>query len=62
MVQTMTTQSAKTTVTDETFTQAGVAKQFTKGLVMCAVQVTVAYGLVVGALTIGATVAERLFR
>lgn len=58
----MNTQTANTTVTDETITYAGVAKQFTKGLAMGAVQVTVAYGLVVGALTIGATVAERLFR
>lgn len=58
----MNTQTANTTVTDETTTYAGVAKQFAKGFVMGAVQVTVAYGLVVGALTIGVTVAERLFR
>lgn len=58
----MNTQTANTTVTDETITYAGVAKQFAKGFVMGAVQVTVAYGLVVGALTIGVTVAERLFR
>nr|DAE25313.1 MAG TPA: hypothetical protein [Siphoviridae sp. ctj7g1] len=58
----MNTQTANTTVTDETITYAGVAKQFAKGFVMGAVQVTVAYGLVVGALTIGATFAERLFR
>lgn len=58
----MNTQTANTTVTDETITYAGVAKQFAKGFVMGAVQVTVAYGLVVGALTIGVTVVERLFR
>ena len=58
----MNTQTANTTVTDETITYASVAKQFAKGFVMGAVQVTVAYGLVVGALTIGVTVAERLFR
>lgn len=58
----MNTQTANTTVTDETITYAGVAKQFAKGFVMGAVQVTVAYGIVVGALTIGATFAERLFR
>ena len=58
----MNTQTANTTVTDETITYAGVAKQFAKGFVMGAVQVTVAYGLVVGALTIGTTFAERLFR
>ena len=58
----MNTQTANTTVTDETITYAGVAKQFAKGFVMGAAQVTVAYGLVVGALTIGVTVAERLFR
>lgn len=58
----MNTKTANTTVTDETITYAGVAKQFAKGFVMGAVQVTVAYGLVVGALTIGITVAERLFR
>ena len=58
----MNTQTANTTVTDETITYAGVAKQFAKGFVMGAVQVTVAYGLVVGALTIGVTVAERLSR
>lgn len=58
----MNTQTANTTVTDETITYAGVAKQFAKGFVMGAVQVTVAYGLVVGALTIGVTVAERIFR
>lgn len=58
----MNTKTANTTVTDETITYAGVAKQFAKGFVIGAVQVTAAYGLVVGALTIGATVAERLFR
>lgn len=58
----MNTQTANTTVTDETITYAGVAKQFTKGFVMGAVQITVAYGVVIGALTIGATFAERLFR
>lgn len=58
----MNTQTANTTVTDETITYAGVAKQFAKGFVMGAVQVTVAYGLVVGALTIGATYVDRLFR
>lgn len=58
----MNTQTANTTVTDETITYAGVAKQFAKGFVMGAVQITVAYGVVVGALTIGVTFAERLFR
>lgn len=58
----MNTQTANTTVTDETITYGGVAKSFAKGFVMGAVQVTVAYGLVVGALTIGATVVGRLFR
>ena len=58
----MNTQTANPTVTDETITYAGVAKQFAKGFVMGAVQVTVAYGLVVGALTIGATYVDRLFR
>lgn len=58
----MNTQTANTTVTDETITYAGVAKQFAKGFVMGAVQVTAAYVLAIGALTIGATVAERLFR
>ena len=58
----MNTQTANTTVTDETITYAGVAKQFAKGFVIGAVQVTAVYGLVIGALTIGATVVEWLFR
>lgn len=58
----MNTQTANTTVTDETITYAGVAKQFTKGFVVGAVQVTAVYALTIGALTIGVTFAERLFR
>lgn len=58
----MNTQTANTTVTDETITYAGVAKQFAKGFVMGTVQVTAAYVLTIGALTIGATYVDRLFR
>ena len=58
----MNTQTANTTVTDETITYGGVAKQFAKGFVIGAVQVTAAYALAIGALTIGATYVDRLFR
>ena len=58
----MNTQTANTTVTDETLTYAGVAKQFAKGFVIGTVQVTAAYVLTIGALTIGATYVDRLFR
>ena len=58
----MNTQTANTTVTDETITYAGVAKQFAKGFVIGAVQVTAAYVLAIGALTIGAIYVDQLFR
>ena len=58
----MNTQTANTTVTDETITYAGAAKSFAKGFVIGAVQVTAAYVLAIGALTIGATYVDRLFR
>lgn len=58
----MNTQTANTTVTEETITYAGVAKQFAKGFVIGAVQVTAAYVLAIGALTIGATYVDRLFQ
>lgn len=57
----MNTQTANTTVTDETITYAGVAKQFAKGFVIGAVTCTAAYVLAIGALTIGATYVDRLF-